>query len=226
MAQRATSLGPKPSLFSFCFFGFCFFSLLSFLCFFNRQKTCFPPRKGHFWFIFNVSLSFSLNLFGLPLFLFLFLCLSRSLVFLSSFMSFCFLFVSCFCLFFIFLSSLLLFHEKNTWTFSIAISFFPEIFSLSFGFLSCFFFPIPFSYLCFFLILSYVFCSTSMFLVSKKQSWETPISGQKGSCNKTGFFMNLCFGKFEKLSFFCPFFLPNFGWCSKNTIKIGISAHF
>ena len=36
-------------------------------------------------------------------------------------------------------------------------NFFPEIFSLSFGFLSCFFFPIPFSYLCFFLILSFLF---------------------------------------------------------------------
>ena len=31
--------------------------------------------------------------------------------------------------------------------------------------------------------------------------------GQKGGCNKTGFFMNLCFAKCQKLSFFFwPFF--------------------
>ena len=47
--------------------------------------------------------------------------------------------------------------------------FFINIFSF-FGFLSCFLFEISFSYLCvFFLILSYVFCSTSLFLVSKTQ---------------------------------------------------------
>ena len=38
-----------------------------------------------------------------------------------------------------------------------------------------------------------------------------------------GFFMNLCFAKCEKLSFF---FWHFFGCFSKNTIKIGILAHF
>ena len=152
MAQRATSLGPKPSLFyCFCFFvvffvsfggfkgqvrwpkgpphlvlnppyflfvffGFLFFSLLCFLCFFLLdKKPVFPPRKGHFLFIFNVSLSFSLNLFWPPPFS-VSLSLSLSFSCLSFFLLvflLCFLFVSCFCLFFIFLSSLLLFHEKN-----------------------------------------------------------------------------------------------------------------
>ena len=117
MAQRATSLGPKPSLCSFCFFFVFFIAFLS-LLFFNRQKPVFPLEKGIFC-LFSMFLFLSpLTFFGLPLFLFLLLCLSLSLVFLSSFLSFfllsfCFLFVSCFYLFFMFLSSLLLFHEKN-----------------------------------------------------------------------------------------------------------------
>ena len=144
-------LALNPPYLLFVSFDFCFF----FLCFpffvFNRQKTCFPPRKGHFLFIFNVSLSFSLNLFCPPPFSFSlslslsFSCLSSFLlVFLFAlflflvFVSFSFFFLLCFC-----------FMKRTTWTLSIAISFFPEIFSLSFGFLSCFFFPIPFSYLCF-----------------------------------------------------------------------------
>ena len=166
-----------------------------------------------------------LTFFGLPLFLFLFLCLSLSLslfllsFFLPSCLSFCFLFVSCFCLFFIFLSSLLLFHEKNNMKmFNCNLSF-PEIFSLSFRFLSCFFFPIPFSYPCFFLIFSYVFCSTSMFLVSKKTKLKkTPIFGQKGSCNKTVFLMNLSFGQCEKLSFFLAHFFAKFWLMLKLTL--------
>ena len=149
-----------------------------------------------------------LTFFGLPLFLFLFLCLSLSLVFLSSFLSFfllsfCFLFLSLFhfSFFFAFVS-----WKEQHETFQLQLIFFSEICSLSFGFLSCFFFPIPFSYLCFFLILSYVFVQHQCFWFQKKQSWKTPIFGQKGSCNKTVVFMNLCFGKCEKLSFFLPIF--------------------
>ena len=69
------------------------------------------------------------------------------------------------------------------------------------------------------------FCSTSMFLVSKKQSWKTQIFGQKGSCNKTVFFMSLWFGKCEKLSFFWPMFGQVLVDVQKH-YKIGISAHF
>ena len=82
MAQRATSLGPKPSLFSFVFFDF-FFAFLSLLLI---EKPCFPPKKGHFCVFFCVSLCFSLAFFGLPLFHFLFLCLSLVLFFLPSFL--------------------------------------------------------------------------------------------------------------------------------------------
>ena len=84
MAQRATSLGPQPSLF-FCVF----------LCF-PLEKPCFFPPKKHFCLVFSVSLCFSLAFFGLSLFHFLFLCLSLSCSFLSSFLPvshFCFWFL-------------------------------------------------------------------------------------------------------------------------------------
>ena len=65
----------------------------AFLFVFYRQKTCFPPKRGHFLFIFSVSLSFSLAFFGPPPFLpFLFLCLSLVLFFLPSFLFFIFSF--------------------------------------------------------------------------------------------------------------------------------------
>ena len=107
MARRATSLGPKPSL--FCLVFSCFFFFVLFFCF-------FPLEKGIFRLFLSVSLCFSLAFFGLPLFQCLFLCLSLVLVFLSSFLSFLLLsfvslFLSLFCCFC--LSSLLLFHERN-----------------------------------------------------------------------------------------------------------------
>ena len=52
--------------------------------------------------------------------------------------------------------------------------------------------------------------------------------GQKGGCNKTGFFRNLCFAKCQKVIVVSLFFWPFFGnyWVMfKNTIKIGMSAH-
>ena len=50
----------------------------------------------------------------------------------------------------------------------------------------------------------------------------------KGGLQHNGFFfMNLCFAKCEKLSFFWgAFFWQIFGCFSKSTIKIGILAHF
>ena len=226
MARRATSLGPKPSLFSFCFFGFLVFFFAFLSLFLIDKKPVFPPRKGHFLSIFNVSLSFSLNLFWpAPFSVSLSLSLSFSslsfflLVFLFAFflflvfVSFSCFFLLCFC-----------FMKRTTSKYSIT-TFFPwNLFSF-FGFLSCFLFEIPFSYLCFSQILSYVFCSTSLFLVSKNPSWKTPILGQKGSCNITGFFLiNLCFAKCEKLSFFFwAMFLASFWLFFKKHYK---NRHF
>ena len=166
-----------------------------------------------------------LTFFGLPLFLFLFLCLYLSLVFLSSFLafffalflflvfvSFSFFFLLCFC-----------FMKRTTWTFSIAM-FFLKYF-LSFGFLSCFSVSNPFFLSLLFPDFKLCFCSTSMFLVSKRTNWKSQKTN-KNKLQQNGFFYEPVFCKMWKvIVFFCPF-LPNFGSCSKNTIKIGISAHF
>ena len=242
MARRATSLGPKPSLFLFCFvffvvfvggfrgqvrwpegpphlalnppyflfvlFCFCFFFFPFFAS--KRQKTLFPPlEKGIFCLFLSVSLCFSLACFGLPLFQFLFLCPSLVLLFLFTFLSFfllsfCSLFFSLSFLFFLYL---LLFHERNNSKTLNCNLFFLKYFQF-FGFPSCF----SFHFLSLlFLILSYVFCSTSMFLASKKVEKHQFL-------NKTLFYEPV-FCKMWKLFFFVAHFLPNFGWCSKHTIK-------
>ena len=114
MAQRATSLGPKPSLFIFVVW---FFLVLFFWLFNTEKNPCFSPRKGHFLFIFSVSLSFSLSPFGPPSFsVSLSLSLFFLLFFLSSFLSlFLLSFGSLFLSlsFFLSLSSWLFFHERN-----------------------------------------------------------------------------------------------------------------
>ena len=168
--------------------------------------------------------------FGLPLVQFLFFSLSLSLS--CSFLSFFLLVFLCLLSFGSFFFSL------SHFSFFFAFVFWKEqheilklqficssIFSLFM--VSCLvsLFQIPFSYLCFFSWYSVMLFVEHQYFWFQKRSWKTPILGQKGSCNKTGFFNNLCFEKCEKLSFF-PFFGPNFGWCSKSTVKIGISAYF
>ena len=86
MAQRATSLGPKPSLVSFVVF-------FAFLSWFLIEKPVFSPQKGHFCCsLFCVSLCFFLAFLGPPHFS-LSLSLSLSCSFLSSFLPFCFSFL-------------------------------------------------------------------------------------------------------------------------------------
>ena len=86
MAQRATSLGPKPSL----FFFFCFFVVFFCFPFFAFDwKPLFPPLKRPFWLF--IFLCFPLFLFfslfgGIPLFHFLFICLSLVIFFLPCFL--------------------------------------------------------------------------------------------------------------------------------------------
>ena len=148
-----------------------------------------------------------LTFFGLPLFLFLFLCLSLSLVFLSSFLSFFLLsFCFLFCLFCIFLSSLLLFHEKNN------MNFFNCNLFISWNIFSLFWFPV-FLFLSNPFILSLLFPDVKLCFLFNinvfgfKKSWKTPIFGQKGSCNKTFFFFyEPVFWKMWKVIVFCPFF--------------------
>ena len=141
------------------------------------------------------------HLFSLSLSLSISLSLSLSCSFLSFFLVFlfCFLLVHSFCLFIVFLSSLLLDEWKIT-TSKYSITFvvinpfsflgFPVLLSLS----------NPFSYHCFFfffLILSYDFCSTWVFLVSKQTS-----NPREGLQQNVFLFFSLCFAKCEKLSFF------------------------
>ena len=167
MARRATSLGPKSSLFMFfCFFClFCFFSFPFFAS--SCTKPCFPLEKGFFLFIFECLPLFLLSLFWPPPFFYFSFSVSHLVLsfFLPSCLSFLLSLVFVFVSFFPFLSSLLLFQWKAQHQ-NIQLQFFFNLFSL-FWFSVLFFFPIPFSYLCYFLILSYVFCSTSMFLFSK-----------------------------------------------------------
>ena len=130
MAQRATSLGPKPSLFFFLIWSFVFFS---FLCLLLIEEHCSPPKRA-FLFIFQCPPLFLLSLFCLSPFRFLFLFLSCS--FLCSFLLFfifCFLLFPCFCLFL----SLPCFFAFVSWkghhqTIKLE-SFLPSIFSLLFS---------------------------------------------------------------------------------------------
>ena len=154
-------LALNPPFLFFLFFCFVFFLVLFLGCLIQK-KPCFSPRKGHFLFIFSVSLSFSLSPFGPPSFsVSLLLSLFFLIFFLSSFLSlFLLSFGSLFfsLSFFLSLSSLLFFHERNNikmlnckfflWNHFFFLSFLP------------FFVSSSFFYLCSFLILSYVFCST------------------------------------------------------------------
>ena len=88
MAQRATSLGHKPSLFALV----CFVYFFAFVSFLFLEKTV-PPPKGHF--SFSVSPKASLVFFTPPLFT---LSFSVSLLFLSFFLpSFFSFFLAFFC---------------------------------------------------------------------------------------------------------------------------------
>ena len=159
-------LALNPLYLFFVLFCFCFL----FFLFLVAKKTCFPPRKGHFCLFLNVCLCFFLAFFGFPLFNFSF---SVSLLFFSFFfpscLSFCFLFVPCFSLFFPFLSYSLLFHEQNNIK-TLSCNLFFLIFFLFWGFPVLLFLSNPFFLSLFFLILSYVFCLTSMFFGKKNQS--------------------------------------------------------
>ena len=54
---------------------------------------------------------------------------------------------------------------------------------------------------------------------NKNQVEKHQFLGKKGGCNKTGFFMTLCFAKREKLSFFWGHFFGKFWWKFKKHYK-------
>ena len=175
----------------------------------NTKKPCFPPRKGHFLFIFECLPLFLLSLFWPPPFS-IFLSLSLSfflLVFLPSCLSFCFLLLPCFCLFnsFSFFFAFVSWKEQHQ---NIQLqSFLASIFSLFFsGFLSCFLFEISFSYLCILLDFKLWFWFNINVFGFKKHKLKNTNFCSKGGLQQNVFFMNLCFAKCESYRFFGPFF--------------------
>ena len=179
--------------------------------------------------IFSVFLFLSpLAFLGLPLFLFLFLCLSLS-SFLSFFLlvfPFCFLLAPCFCLFlsFSFFFAYLSWKKQHQNIKLQVLS--SSIFSL-FLFPVFFLFQVPFSYLCYVLILSYVFCSTSRFLISKQTTKKyIYFLVKRGVATKRFFYQPVFWKTWKVIVFFCVPFLGKSWVMFKNTIKIGISAHF
>ena len=215
MAQRTTSLGPKPSK-NICF---CCFFVLSFwggfvFWLFNTKKTLFPPRKGHFLFIFSVSLSFSLSLFWASLFF----CFSFSVSLFSSFLSF-FLLVFVFAFFwfvvfgsfFLSLSSLLFFHERNN----------IKILNCKFFFLKSFlFFWFPVFFLSSSFLLSLLFPDFKLcFSVQHKGFWfqnrqlkKNRNFWSKGRLQQNGFFLSTCvLQNVKSYRFFLGHFLAIFG---------------
>ena len=176
-----------PHLLIFVFVFVFFFCSFAFFVF--NRKTLFSPLKRHFLLIFCVSLSFSLNLFWPPPFS-VSLSLSLSLLLLSFFLPSCLsflLYFSCFCLFFILLSSLLLFLIRTTWKFKLQFICFINRFS--FLWLPVLLFlSNPFSLSLFFLILSYVFCSTWMVFGFKTNNLKTRFLVTRGVATKRLFY--------------------------------------
>ena len=156
MARRATSLGPKSSVF------------LVFLFFFVVRKWwCLPPETFSF---FSVSLCLSLVFpFSLSFSLSLYISCSFVLVFVWL--------IICFSLF----AFYVLFHEKNN--IKISKYFFHQLFC--FVFLSCFVFQNSNPFLSLFLpSLKLCFGSTSVFYISNKTAYKTPMFGEFGVATK------------------------------------------
>ena len=204
------ALNPPYLLFFFVFFWFVVVPFLSLLC---NTKNCFPPRKGHFLFIFECLPLFLLSFFGAPPFsISLSLSLSFLLFCLSSFLSFFFAFFwfLVFVSFFLFLSSLLFFHQRN----NIKIfncKFFSYQYFLFLGFLSLFFFQVPFSYLVFcwfkvmFLFNIIVFGFKKNQVEKKKHQFLV-----KGGLQQNRFFYDPVFCKMWKVIVFWGHFLGKF----------------
>ena len=163
-----------------------------------------------------------LTFFGLPLFLFLFLWLSVVLLFFPSFLSFFFAFFLflVFVSFFPFLSSLLLFHEKkNIKIFN--CNFFPEIFALSFGFLSCFSVSNPFFLSLLFPDFKLCFLFNINVFSFKKNKLKSTKKNKKKQLQQNGVFLWTCVLQNVKSYrfFFAPFFFAKFWLMFKKHYK-------
>ena len=140
-----------------------------------------------------LTLSFSLSL-----------SLSLSCSFLSSFLA-CYSVASLFLLpcLFVCLVCLFCFMRRTTSKYHVR-KLFSSIFSVL-GFLSCFVFEIPFSYLrLFFLILSCVIWSTSMFICFKQDNLQSTNIWSSWGLQQNVFFNNLCLQNVKSYRFWGP----------------------
>ena len=147
----------------------------------------FHSNKGHIRHISQCLSLFLPSLFSLPrftLFLFFFSSLSLFVIFLPCFLSF---FVSSLFFCFSFLPYVFAFvswkeQAQMIWLGRVVSSILLYVLGVS----CLFVFHIPFSYTCFFLILSCVFQHESFYL-SIQATYKTPLLGEVGGCNKTFF---------------------------------------
>ena len=179
-----------------------------FLSLLLSEKTVFPLKRA-FLFIFECLPLFLLSLLWPSLVRFFILCLSLVFFFCFSFLSFfLFSFCSFFFLFFFFSVFFALFHEneqhkkiqlQSCFHQSCVCFWFPVLFSLS-----------NFFFIFVFLIFSYVCCSTSMFLVSKKHKLKTANFWSKGGVATKRVFLITCDLQNVKSCRFLPPFLAKF----------------
>ena len=222
MAQRATSLGPKPSLFIFVVFVVLFFFGFVFWLLNTEKNLVFPPEQGIFCL-------FSVFLFLSPLALFwasLFFCFSFSVSLFSSFLSFFLLvFVFAFLWFLVFvpflflsLSSLLFFHERNN----------IKILNCKFFFLKSFlffwfsvFFSFKFLFLIFALSWFYVMFSVQHkgFWFQNKELKKKHFLVKRGVATKRGFLSTCVLQNVKSYRFFWGHFFGNFWLMFKKHYK-------
>ena len=220
VAQRATSLGPKPSLFSFfvvSIFGFLVFA-------FARKKTLFSPQTVPFLCIFGLCL---------PLFLFILFSASSSFTF-SFFVSLLFFFLLPSFLFFIFVSGscfFLLFFASLFQDVLLFFFFFPASCLVLFWIIMLDFFLlcILFSGCCCFLLFLLCYFVAFWFLEAcqktslkkwkfqKYQKWKM----QK---KKRTFWQEQLAQLCSQIVSFSFMYFCKFCFFAENTIKIGVSA--
>ena len=179
VAQRATSLGPKPSLF------FCFFPLPFLYLFLSRKTLFFPQKKAIFVYLTVFPFVFSLALFGPPPFFpFSFFV---SLLLFSFFLPSCF-FISLSGSFFFFLFGLLLGSRCYVVFLFLLVIFFLFWIIMFDLFLFCILFS---SSCCFwFLLLSYfvIFWILATYQKHLWKNWKLKKKTKNEKCTKKGHF--------------------------------------
>ena len=206
---RATSLGPKPSLLILSYsFVFVFF-FVPFLSLLLIKKPVFPLKGALF--VYFLCFSFFLPQ---PSLTSPFFCFSFSVSLSCSCLSFfllvillCFLLVSCFCLFFIFLSSLLLLSEKNNMKILNCNLFFLQ--SFLFYMVSCFVFPFKslFLVLVFFFLVMF-FVQHECFWFQNKQLKKHNFLVKRGVATKRFFYQPVFCKMWKDIVLFWPFICP------------------